>query len=128
MSKRTKSADVCNAIAQGTLLFEQRGRAIWFKLVTKECTVCGPLNVRQDWSHLAPGVMPVIDQVSFSSGDCVSSTLLHGGCEQSSCWYQLLRQRLSPENIFGFCEKAGWFFCSYKSKPLELAKIEASAA
>ncbi len=73
-----ESADVRNAIARGTLLFEQRARAIWFKLGTKECTICGPLNVRQNWSHGAPGVMPLIDRVSSSSGDNIPSTCLKG--------------------------------------------------
>lgn len=128
MPKGTQTTIVRDAIARGTLLFEQREAAIWFKLVTKECTVCGPLNVRQDWTECSPGVMPVIDRVSFMSGDCITAAFLHEHPERASCWYDLLQKRLSPEKVFQFCERTGWSVNSVKSKPLELEEMGMLAA
>ncbi|WP_206540264.1 hypothetical protein [Leisingera sp. ANG-M1] len=108
---------VRHTIAQGTLLFDQRGASVWFKIVSPDCEVIGPLNVRSDWAGRTPGVMPVVQRVGLASGECISLAFVLENSEVSECWYSALRERLLPAKIFEFCEDNGWSITSFKSKP-----------
>lgn len=118
MTQNNQANIVGDTIAKGVSLFEQRGRSVGFKFASKECSVWGQLNIRQDWAEVVPGVMPIIEQVSFSPGVRVSSTYLHEDTERSARWYLVLQERLLPEKIFQYCERTGCSITSYRSKPL----------
>lgn len=124
MPQRTQTTAVRDAIAKGTLFFEQKGASIRFKLISEEVIVFGLLNIRHDWTNGAPGVMPVINRVDFSSGDSIAPTFLQENTEQTACWYYFLENRLAPEKIFEFCEQSGWKITSFNSKPLKVKDVD----
>ncbi len=107
-------------VANGTLLLEDHGRSLRFKLINADCFVSGPLNCRRDWADPfgRPGLMPLIDEVKFNGGETFTAKPLASHSDFMEDVYDVLQERLSPQKLYTFDQKQGWMLTSFSSKPL----------